>query len=279
MTTLVSGSALCPKCGFALEGSAPGAVSCSTCGEHVHGSYCAHCGTEVESGRAFRAAPVEGRGATVRALRVAAGPLAEYIESAHAIIFPQQLIREIREHYFTAIELLGFWVAAAAITALIGAFLPSPMHRLEVPVLAEVLEALLMITITVVIYSPLHLLLRRGRRDVTFREFLITTLAIGALLYPWIGLSYGLQVLLGVRVNVANNINTVVSSAFYIFAYANLYHRSILVTLAMWIGYIAMMVVLLLTLIIAVALIGRSLGYFPDTKPVPTAAVAKSKAN
>ncbi len=213
----------------------------------------------------------------MRALRVASGPLAEYIESAHAIIFPQQLIREIRERYFTAIELLGFWVAAAAITALIGALLPSPMHRMEIPVLAEILEALLMIAITVVVYSPLHLLLRRHRRDVTFREFLITTLAIGALLYPWIGLSYGLQVLFGVPINVANNINTVVSSAFYIFAYANLYHRSLLVTLAMWIAYIVMMVVVVLALVVAVALIGKSLGYLPDAKRAPAAASAEPK--
>lgn len=267
--------AACPRCGLPLDGSAPDAVPCPTCGEHVHGAYCVHCGTQVETGRQFGVHVESGR-ASVRAAKVAFGPLAEYAEHARSIIFPKRLVHEIRERHFTGIELLGFWVAAAALTALIAAFLPNPMRRVEIPVLAEVLEALLLITMTVIVYSPLHLLLRRGRREVTFREFMLTTLAVSALLYPWIALSYGVQVLSGVRITVANNINTVVSSMFYVLAYAVLFRRSIKSTLAWFVGYILMAVVAVLVVIVAVALVAKVLGYAPD-KPAAASGVAAAK--
>jgi hypothetical protein len=261
--------AACPSCGFPLDAAAPGAVPCPTCGEHVHGTFCRHCGTEVASGRAFGVEHPEGP-AWRRAVKVASGPLAEYFDHARSIVFPSRLVHEIRSGQLTGVEVFGFWVAAAALTALIAAFLPNPMRRLEIPVVAEVFEAMWTMALTALVYAPIHLVFRRGHRRTSFREYLVTTLTIGALLYPFLALSHGLLTLAGIT--TPGYVTAPLTLAFYVGVYAELYGRAWWRT-ALWL--VACLLGMLLTVfavLAAIAFVAQKAGYLPAKAPAAVAA-------
>lgn len=264
--------ALCAKCGAPVDGPAPGARPCPTCAEHVHGRFCLHCGTEVATGHVFGVEHHHGP-TWRRALKVAGGPLAEYVEHARSIVYPSRLVHEIRSERFTGIEVFSLWVAAAAMTALISAFLPNPMPRIEIPIVAEVLEAALTMAVTVLVYAPLHLIFRRGHRNTSFRQYIVTTLTIGALLYPWIALGHGLLMLGGVR--EPSLITGPLTMAFYVRVYSELYGRSAWRTAAWLIPCLLGMMVGLLALVAAILFVAQKTGLVPAKQP--SAAVAPSR--
>ena len=226
-------------------------IACPRCQSAALGKFCHRCGAELETGHIAR-----------RAMRNLFAPLGEYLEHARWLIHPRELVHEIRTGQFTGVELLGFWVAAVLIGTLIGVFLPVvKAEHAELPIISEAVQALAMMLLTILVFAPAHLLFRIGHREATIRQFVMTTLAIGALLYPWLALVHGLaQRFLPGQPSYWSSPFTIL---FYSTAFAALYRRRIRVTVAILIGYVAAGTIVLLALVAGIVLIARSAGYLP----------------
>lgn len=258
-------SASCPRCGF-VDGLDDQPINCSKCEAVATGKFCSTCGSELETGHVVR-----------RAMRTLFAPLVEYAEHARSLIRPSSLVHEIRNGHFTSVEVTGFWVAAVLVATLISAILPSAEGpHIELPIIAEAVEALLIMALTSAMFAPAHLLLRIGHRDVTLREFLMTSLAIGALLHPWLALSHG--ILVHVISSPPGYWTAPITLFFYASAFAILYRRKVVTVLAIIIADVALGVLVLLALLFGVALIFKALGYIPDEKPARTTPVAAAPA-
>lgn len=263
----------CPQCGFDFDGDPPPPAPCPTCGGACHGKYCGGCGTEVDTGREFASGHHHEK-TTKQAMRVMFAPVFEYFEHAGALIRPQPLVHEIQERKFTGIDVTGLWVAAALIAALFGAFLPAGFERVEIPILAEVIEALTVMVVMTALYGPLHLLLRRGRREVTFREYLITVLTMGGLLWPWLQLGQGIAVRSGLTPDRYNNFSVWVAIVFYARAFAPLYHRRLRSVFGWIAAYIGIAVVALVLVALAIGLYHKLTG-IPVAPASPTTVKGK----
>ena len=249
-----SDAASCPRCGF-VDGLDDQPINCSKCEAVATGSFCSTCGAELETGHVVR-----------RAMRTLFAPLVEYVEHARSLIRPSSLVLEIRNGHFTGVEVTGFWVAAVLVATLISAVLPSAEGpHIELPIIAEAVEALAIMALTSAMFAPAHLLLRIGRRDVTLRVFLVTTLAIGALLHPWIALAHG--ILVHVISSSPGYWTAPITLFFYSSAFAILYRRKVVTVLAIVIADVAAGVLVFLALILGVVLMFKALGYIPDKKP------------
>ena len=266
-------AAPCPQCGFDFDGDPPPAAPCPSCGGAARDKYCGSCGTEVETGREFAGGHHHEKTAK-QAMRVMFAPVFEYFEHAGALVHTRVLVHEIHERHFTGIDVTGLWVAAALLAALFGAFVPGAVERVEIPVLAEVLEALTAMVVMTALYGPLHLLLRRGHRQVTFREYLITTLSIGGLLWPWLQLGQGIAMRFGMTANSYNNYSLFVAIVFYARAFGPLYHRRLRSVFSWIAAYIAAA----LTIVVCVAVVIALYHKFTGT-PVRPAAPATVKGN
>ncbi|MBX3593943.1 hypothetical protein [Sphingomonas sp.] len=223
-----------------------GAVSepgrpCPECGFAASHNYCADCGSPLIRGRA-----------PMRAAKLMFAPLFDYFEQARAILFPRRLVDAIRAGRFGWGEALAFWLAATAIAALVNAVVDRPaLTPVTLPIVDEVSEALIACVVLVLLYSPVHPLLNRGGRAVRYGAFVVTTLAIGALLYPWLVLVQG--VMAALRVEDPVGITTPVTMFFFTASYAALYRRHWGKVLAWIVGYF-------LVLVIVVSAIGAAAG-------------------
>ena len=215
---------------------------CRQCGFAADRNYCAECG-----------APRNPAGRTVRASRVVLAPLYDYADHARAIFFPKALVEEVRSHRFGLPELLGFWLAAAALAALANAMFRQPsVTGVDLPILAEIADAAAAMLVLMLLYSPLHWMLNRGARGVRFGEFVLILLAVAALLYPWLTVIRGALTWAGWK-DAAEAV-TLVGTLFFLRAFAALYQRTVVKTL-LW-----MMVCLLLVMLALAGLLGLAQG-------------------
>lgn len=230
----------CPRCGLDDRGGGE-ALACPRCTTIGAGRYCSKCGSELERGHPVR-----------RAMRALFSPFFDYFEHSRWLIRPGELAHEVRSGHFTGVELLGFWVAAVLVTGLVEAFLPIVQgEKFELPILLEAAQALLLMVRAIIVLAPAHLLLRIGHRDVSFREYLLTTLAVAALLYPWITIA---QKLMADRLPGGSMPWTMpFSVTFYAAAYAALYRRRIWTALPIFAGYVLSLLALLAGIALLVA--------------------------
>jgi hypothetical protein len=200
-------------------------VACPQCGCGATRNFCAECG-----------APLRSAGRAIRAGKVVLAPLYEYFEHARAIVFPRKLVEEVRHARFGAPELFGFWLAAAALAALANAIFHQPSFTgVDLPILDEIADVLATMVLLVLVYSPLHPALNRGRRGMRYTEFLLVLLAIGALVYPWLMLMRGAVTLAGTP--AAAQAVPLIGTLFFIRAFAALYGRSLLKVTLWLVGY------------------------------------------
>ena len=156
------------------------------------------------------------------------------------------------------------------VAGLIEAFLPvAEGKHFEMPILLEAVQALLLMTRTVIVFAPAHLLLRIGHRDVTIRQYLLMSLTIGALLYPWVKVA---QEIIAHRLpGDATWWTMPFSVTFYGIAFAALYRRRIWTALPIFAGYVLAFAALLVGLLLLVAQVMHK----PAAPPVTTSAKAK----
>lgn len=207
--------------------------TCRQCGFAADRNYCAECG-----------APRHPAGRTVRASRVVLAPLYDYAEHARAIFFPRALVEQVRSARLGLPELLGFWLAAAALAALANAILRQPsVTGVDLPILAEIADAVAAMLVLMLLYSPLHWMLNRGARGVRYGEFVATLLAVAALLYPWLTVTRGALAWAGWK-DAAEAV-TLVGTLFFLRAFAALYERTLVKTL-LWMAVSLFLIMLAL---------------------------------
>jgi hypothetical protein len=218
-------------------------AACPCCGASGSGRYCSDCGAERARLGPWR-----------EFLRALAGPFYEYFSHARKFRNPAHLVGEVRSGWFRFSTLTGFVVSACVIilaahgvekllgrTAIRVEFLPSFG---EIAGVSEGIAALFATAVLWIVYVPAHLLLNRGRGDVTLRQFLIVTVATWALFAPWFQV---LPVLFGAIGAVIGLAAVIASIFYYVRAYALLYRRSLhsaaLLTVAGWLisGFAAML--------------------------------------
>jgi len=237
----------CARCGFdaAVDGEP---TACPRCAAVAVGRYCGECGAELETGHVAR-----------RAMRSLFEPIADYIEHGRSLVRPSHLIHEIRERRFTVVDLIGFWVAAVLIASLVMTILPiehSEGEHFAPPILTEAIQAIGVMVLVTICYAPLHLLLRIKRRDVTIRDFLMTMLAVMALVLPWLALFEGVVFHLRLPGD-PNNWGWIVLLPVMAVSLAYLYRRHVLTVVATIIGYFVLLFTIIMVLVVILALIAH----------------------
>jgi hypothetical protein len=221
-------------------------IACPCCGVRGSGRYCSHCAAELDRAGPWR-----------EFFRALAGPFYEYFSHARKFRKPGQLVEEVRSGRFRFASLIGFVVSACVIILAVQGVekLLGRTDSVELlPYFGEItgaseVGAALFATSIWIVYFPSHLLLNRGRGDVSVREFLIVTVATWALFAPWLPALSGLFGSFGQGIGL---LAMVASIFFYFRAYALLYRRTlfstVLRTVAGWlISGFAFMLLLSLT--------------------------------
>jgi hypothetical protein len=101
----------------------------------------------------------------------------------------------------------------------------------------------------------------------------MVTLAIGALLYPWLAFAHGLAFRL--LPGQPTYWSSPFTMLFYSAAYTALYRRRLWITVAMLIAYVVAATAVLLALVAAVVLIAKSAGWVPDHPKAKISAPAR----
>jgi hypothetical protein len=220
-------------------------TNCYNCGRFDIGAYCSQCGSELR--------PPKGLKGLWSTLKPFAQPILEYFHYLSRLATPKALVDEITTGKFHGAKLVAFALSAISLSAIFEAIFPAQAVRIvSIPFVSEAIIVGILLTVATIGYLPLHFILNRGGRGVSFAHYTLVTTAITALYYPWATLVTGVvQALTGYDATSAVSYGT---TYFYVAAFAALYGRKFFNVFLWFLGY-----VLSIVLVIVIALLS---GFF-----------------
>jgi hypothetical protein len=197
------------------DGETEVAAVCGRCGLGPVVNYCANCGADQR-----RRSPL------YRALRQVFGPVSDYIALLPALVKPRWLVDDVRAGAIGTPELIGFSLAAAGVSAIIGFWFPGiATFKSLPPVLDEVADAAFEIVGSLVFQLPLYFALQRRGHAVPWRQFAAVAASMVALVYPLINLADGILLWLYPKSDYGL-LTFFAQMPWFVQAYARLFGRS-----------------------------------------------------
>jgi hypothetical protein len=196
------------------------AIVCSSCGHLDTGAFCSQCGKPLAGN--VRAEP----NVVVQLLRVPLESVFDYFTHAIDIVRPQKLANGVKAGQYGPVRLLKLALATTILgsaIAVIGPEDPSLQAARPMPFFSELLDALGLILANVLASLPMHLILRRWSRSVTFGQYAAISVVTGALLTPPMALASTLWLVSGADPLFGLLTLLLIGQTVYIFPYTALY--------------------------------------------------------
>lgn len=191
------------------------ATACERCGLGPVANYCANCGADQRR-----------RSSLYRVLRQVFGPVSDYVALLPALVKPRWLVDDVRAGAIGTSELIGFSLAAAGVSAVIGFWFPgTATFKGLPPVLDELADAAFEIVGSLLFQVPLFFALRRRGHAVPWRQFAAVAAGMVALVYPLINLADGILLVL-YPTSDYGLLTFFAQMPWFVQAYARLFERS-----------------------------------------------------
>ncbi len=216
---------------------------CAACGQTADGRFCGNCGSEV------------GKETVLSGLSTGfLGPFIDYFRMTPHVINPVLLTDEVKSKRFTWSRTMVFLASAVFLASIVEYFFPSEslqaiFPNLTFPGASEAIELALILGLNFLLAWPLHLMLNIGKKGVTFGQFMIVTLAVTAIFYPWLTLASGILTKY-FHYQGTSNPAALGTLIVYVQAYKLLYSRSMWSTILIYTLYILMIIALLIGVVI-----------------------------